>query len=176
MTPTRGQVAAPLVDFTGLYEQHAAHVHRFALYLSGDPALADDLTSEAFVRAWTARERVELSTVRAYLFAIVRNLFLEGRRRERRHAPLDERIRSTVPGPEDLADGHRQLRTVLTALSSLPEIDRTAVLMRADEALPYEDIANVLGISVGAAKVKVHRARLRLAEALQAAPHREKRP
>ncbi len=64
---------------------------------------------------------------------------------------------------------------MLTALSSLPEIDRTAVLMRADEALPYEDIANVLGISVGAAKVKVHRARLRLAEALQAAPHREKR-
>ncbi len=175
MTPTRGQVATPLVDFTGLYEQHAAHVHRFALYLSGDSALADDLTSEAFVRVWTARDRVELSTVRAYLFAIVRNLFLEARRRERRHAPLDERIRSTVPGPEDLADGHSQVRALLTALSGLPEIDRAALLMRADEALPYEDIANVLGISVGAAKVKVHRARLRLAEALRATPHREKR-
>lgn len=175
MKPTRGDVAAPLVDFTSLYEQHAAHVHRFALYLSGDAALADDLTSEAFVRVWTARDRIEISTVRGYLFAIVRNLFLEGRRRDRRHAPLDERIRSTVPGPDDLADHHSQLRTVLTALSALPEVDRAALLMRADEALPYEDIANVLGISVGAAKVKVHRARLRLAETLQAAPRREKR-
>jgi DNA-directed RNA polymerase specialized sigma24 family protein len=42
--------------------------------------------------------------------------------------------------------------------------------MRADEGLPYEDIAAVLGISIGAAKVKVHRARLKLAEALQAGP------
>lgn len=175
MKPTRVEVATPLVDFTGLYERHAAHVHRFALYVSGDSALADDLTSEAFVKVWTARDRVELSTVRAYLFAIVRNLFLEGRRRERRRAPLDERIRSTVPGPEDLANGQSQLRIVLTALSALPEVDRTALLMRADGALPYEDIANVLGISVGAAKVKVHRARLRLANALQATPHREKR-
>lgn len=175
MKPRRPEVAAPLVDFTALYEHHATHVHRFALYLSGDPALADDLTSEAFVRVWTARERVEISTVRAYLFAIVRNLFLEVRRRDRRHAPLDERIPSTVPGPEDLANGHSQLRTVLTALSALPEVDRAALLMRADEALPYEDIANVLGISIGAAKVKVHRARLRLAETLQATPHREKR-
>lgn len=67
MKPTRGGVATPLVDFTGLYERHAAHVNRFALYVSGDQALADDLTSEAFVRVWTARDRVELSTVRAYL-------------------------------------------------------------------------------------------------------------
>jgi DNA-directed RNA polymerase specialized sigma24 family protein len=46
-------VATPLVDLAVLYREHARDVHRFALYLSGDPALADDLVSEAFVRVWT---------------------------------------------------------------------------------------------------------------------------
>ncbi len=54
---------------------------------------------------------------------------------------------------------------MLTALQALPEIDRAAVLMRADDEMAYEEIARALGISVSAAKVKVHRARLTLAEA-----------
>ena len=53
------------------------------------------------------------------------------------------------------------------ALDALPEADRSAVLMRANGGLPYEEIAAVLRISVAAAKVKVHRARLKLAEAAE---------
>ncbi len=170
MKPVRPDVPMPLVDFADLYREHAHNVRRFALYLSGDAALADDLMSEAFVRVWTAKERVELATVRGYLFAIVRNLFLKHVRHERRHAPLDDRIVADQPGPEDRATDRSSLRAVLAALGALPEIDRAAVLMRADEGLPYEEIAAALGISTTAAKVKVHRARLRLAETLQAAP------
>jgi DNA-directed RNA polymerase specialized sigma24 family protein len=76
MTRTDENLAAPPIDFAGLYGAYAHDLRRFALYLSGDAALADDLVSEAFVRAWTVRERVEMATVRGYLFAIVRNLFL----------------------------------------------------------------------------------------------------
>jgi RNA polymerase sigma-70 factor (ECF subfamily) len=65
---------------------------------------------------------------------------------------------------------------VLTALARLPEIDRAAVLMRADGGLPYEEIAAALQVSVAAAKVKVHRARLKLAEALQPAGSKERNP
>src|SRR5512143_2176563 len=169
MTPSRPEVATPLVDLARLYRDQAHDVHRFALYLSGDPALADDLVSEAFVRAWTARERVELTTVRGYLFAIVRNLFLQQLRRDRHRAPLDERVASDAPGPEDLACGRSRLRAVLAALDALPEVDRAAVLMRADDRMPYEEIAAALGISTAAARVKVHRARLRLAETIQPA-------
>ena len=167
MKPARDESKATLVDFSGLYRAHAQDVRRFALYLSGNPALADDLVSEAFVRVWTARDRVELTTVRAYLFAIVRNLFLKHLQIEHRHAPLDERAVDDQPGPERRVRDQSDLRTVLAALAKLPEIDRAAVLMRADEGLPYEDIAAALGISAVAAKVKVHRARLKLAEALQ---------
>ena len=176
MTPHHRAPAEPLVDFATLYSDHAADVHRFALYLSGDPALADDLVSETFVRVWTARDRVELTTVRGYLFAIVRNLFLQDLRRQRRRAPLDEAVASNQPGPDVRASGHSSLRAVLAALALLPEVDRAAVLMRADEGLPYEEIAAALGITVSAAKVKVHRARLKLAEMLEPAANKERRP
>ncbi len=170
---TRRPQPSPLVDLASLYREHARDTHRFALYLSGDPALADDLVSEAFVRVWTARERVDLSTVRGYLFAIVRNLFLQELRQHRRRASLDERIASDQPGPEQRAGAESSLRVVLAALDTLPEVDRSALLMRADDGLPYEEIATVLGISTVAARVKVHRARLRLAETLQIATKKE---
>jgi RNA polymerase sigma-70 factor (ECF subfamily) len=166
-------VRAPLVDFAALYREQGADVHRFALFLCGDPALADDLTSEAFVRVWTARERVDLATVRAYLFAIVRNLFLQSRHRDRRRAPLDERMPTDEPGPETKARDQSALRAVLAALAILPELDRAALLMRAEDSLPYEEIARALGLSTSAAKVRVHRARLKLAEILHAANERE---
>ena len=166
MTPAHPVVVTPLTDFARLYRDHAADAHRFAVYLTGDPPLAEDLVSEAFVRVWTARERVELTTVRGYLFAIVRNLLLQHLRHERRRAPLDERIVDGRPDPEVRASDQSRLRAVLSALHDLPEIDRAAVLMRANGELPYQEIAAALRISVPAAKVKVHRARLRLAEAL----------
>ena len=159
-----------LIDFAGLYEVHAQDTRRFALYLSGDATLADDLVSEAFVRVWTARERVALPTVRGYLFATVRNLFLQHVNRQKRRAPLDEHAIDSRPDPEDVASGQSELRVVLAALNRLPEVDRAAVLMRADEGLSYEEIAVALGVTVTAAKVKVHRARLKLAEERLARP------
>ncbi len=51
---------------------------------------------------------------------------------------------------------------MLAALQQLPEIDRTVLLMRALDEMPYEEIAEALGIPVVTAKVKVHRARLKL--------------
>lgn len=164
MKPVPGMAAQPTVEFSDLYRIYAHDLRRFALYLSGNAALADDLVSEAFVRAWTARDRIEFSTVRGYLFAIVRNLFLQQLRHERRRQPLDDEMIDERPGPEARAGDHDDLRVVLAALAELPEIDRAAVLMRADDGIAYEEIAVALGISVASAKVKVHRARLRLAE------------
>jgi RNA polymerase sigma factor (sigma-70 family) len=168
MTPDPGPTT-PLLDVAAVYREHAAGLRRFALYLSGSAATADDLVSEAFVRLWTARERVVLSTLRAYLLAIVRNVFLQRLRHERRRAPLAEDYSDDQPGPEERLSDRAELKAVLAALGRLPEIDRAAVLMRADGGISYEDIAVTLGLSTSAAKVKVHRARLKLAEARVAA-------
>ena len=73
-----------MTNFGELYRQYAPDVFRFALYLSGERADAEDITAETFVRAWSAPEPVRMSTVKGYLFTIARNLFLQGRRRKSR--------------------------------------------------------------------------------------------
>ncbi len=153
-----------MVDFATLYERHAGEVFRFALWLSGDRALAEDITSETFVRVWTARARLDLSTVTGYLLTIARHLYLRGLPRERRRSEIGPEFADPRPGPHELAEKRGELGAVLADLQRLPEPDRTALLMRAQEQMPYEEIAAALGITVAAAKVKVHRARLKLAE------------
>jgi RNA polymerase sigma-70 factor, ECF subfamily len=151
------------MDLASLYKRYAPDVNRFALYLSGDRALAEDLTSETFVRLLLAKDRVELATVKGYLFTITRNLFLQGLRGEARRCELPSDVRDSAPRPDEAAQGRAELRAVLAALQELPEMDRAALLMRAQEGLAYEEIAAALGLSLAAVKVKIHRARLRLA-------------
>lgn len=153
-----------MLDFETLYTRYAADVYRFALSLSGRRADAEDIVSETFIRVWTARDRVEIATVKGYLLAIARNLFLHDLRHGKRRAGLDEGVADPQPGPATRAEDQAELEAVLVLLQRLPEIDRAALLLRAQEDMPYEEIAAVLGLSLSAAKVKVHRARLKLAE------------
>lgn len=159
-----------MIDLAALYRTHAHDLHRFALFLSGDPAAADDLVSETFVRLWGARERLDLATVRGYLFTILRHLFLEERRRARPTETVDEHLPSDVADPERRATARSELAATLAALQQLPEIDRAALLMRVEGDLAYPEVAAALGISAAAARVKVHRARARLAAARRPAP------
>ena len=153
-----------MTDFEDLYQRYARDVYRFALYLCGNKALAEDIASETFVWVWTVRDAIRTESVKAYLFTIARNLHADGRRREARHVAIPEVLLDPSPGPEVEALDRQALEAVLLALQQIPEVDRAALLMRAQDGLPYEEIARSLGLSVSAAKVKVHRARLRLAE------------
>jgi len=151
------------LDFGGLYERHAADVYRFALYLTGNRADADEIASETFVRAWIASGSIRTATIKAYLFSIARNLHVERLRRRARHGEMPADVRDRAPGPEVVAEGRSELSAVLSALQAMSEIDRAAVLMRA-EGVAYDEIGRALGLTSAAARVKVHRARLRLAE------------
>jgi RNA polymerase sigma-70 factor (ECF subfamily) len=150
------------MDFHELYDRYAADVHRFALYLCGDPALADDLTSETFLRAWSSTSPIREATVKAYLFTIVRHLYLSELRRSSRHAPLTDAIASPAPGQDVRFEKGSALDTVLRGLRALPEIERAALLMRTQGGMSYAEIAETLQLSTVNAKVKVHRARLKL--------------
>lgn len=150
------------IDFATLYERYAKDVLRFAVYLTGNRADAEDIAAETFARAWMARGEIRVGTVKAYLLMIARNLWLERARSRKRTAPLQTDVRDTDAGPEAAAVARNRLRAVMAAMSSLPELDRSALLMRACGELSYEAIGAALGIPVGSARVKVHRARLRL--------------
>jgi RNA polymerase sigma-70 factor (ECF subfamily) len=151
-----------MLTFQDLYETHAAAVYRFALSLTRDPHQAEDITSETFVRAWARNDRIRTETLRGYLFTIARNLALDGRRRGRRQADLDETLADPASGPADRAVAGITLERAERVLHSLPEADRSAFLLRVQQDLPYAEVARVLGISLIAARVKVHRVRARL--------------
>lgn len=150
-------------DFAMLYQRYFLDVYRFALSLSGNAAQAEDIASETFARVWLVPTELRLGTVKAYLLTIARHLFLKGLRREARQVELDDRLPDPAPSPAARAEHRAELAAVLQALQRLPEVDRAALLMRAEEGMSYEEIAAALGLSLTAVKVKIHRARLRLA-------------
>lgn len=149
-----------MTDFSALYQRYAQDVYRFAYYLSGNRGEAEDITSETFVRAWTAPEEIQMATVKGYLFTIARNLFLQGLRKRSKQVGLEEDLRDPQASPYKQAEGKQALAAVMEDLQTLPESSRSALLMSAVDGMAYEEIARVLGISLAAVKVKIHRARL----------------
>jgi RNA polymerase sigma-70 factor (ECF subfamily) len=160
-----------MTDFEALYRRYARDVFRFAFYLCGEHATAEDIASETFVRAWNASGRIRAATAKAYLFAIARNCYLEGLRRARTrgghhagsHTELNDLMADPSARPDAAASGRSELARILAALGELPEIDRTVLLFRARDEWSYEEISEATGLSLAAVKVKIHRARRRLA-------------
>jgi RNA polymerase sigma-70 factor (ECF subfamily) len=157
-----------MTDIEDLYERYAGDVRRFALYLCGDVVIADEITSDTFVRAWMAAGRIRQPTVKSYLFTIARNAYIDLLRRAARQTQLDENMPDTRTSAQTQMEQSAEVRAVLAALQQLPEMDRTVLLMRTLAEMPYEEIAETLRIPVGTAKVKVHRARLKLMQTRQA--------
>jgi len=150
-------------SFTDLYSRYSRDVYRFALYLSGDPNLAEDITSETFLRVWLTDTPIRLNTVKSWLLTIARNLFRHELRRLRRtqELPVELRLPDSVV---NTVQAKQELARVMAALDTLPEVDRSALLLRALHACSYQEIAAILGISLASAKVKIHRARLHLSQ------------
>lgn len=149
--------------FSELYQRHGRDVYRYAYYLSGNATLAEDITSEVFLRVWSSTQPVQVPTVKAYLLVIARNLYLHDLRHSKRGRELDGNLAGAISLSRDV-ESREELRQVLAELQQFPELDRSALLLRAEHGLSYEEISAALDISVAAAKVKVHRARVRLAE------------
>ena len=152
-----------MTDFHDLYIRYAGDIYRFALFLCGDAAEAEDITAETFVRALTGKAPLVSATVKGYLLTIARNLHLEFAQRRKRLSELPQELPDSSPNLEHVVSQKTELEAVQEYLQMFPEVDRTALLLRA-EGVPYDEIANALNISLASAKVKVHRLRLKLAE------------
>lgn len=155
------------LTFHILYKRYAKDVYRFSYWLCGDESEAKDITSETFVRVWTAQKEMRAESVKAYLFTIARNLFLKGQRRNNKFASLDsEMVDESTQIQKDL-EVNQQLTQVFRALQKLPDIDRTIMIMMAEKEMSYAEIAQVTGISIAAIKVKIYRARIKINKLLQ---------
>ena len=151
------------MDFTGLYRRYAPDVFRFALHLTGNRAVAEDIASETFVRAWTARDRLRAVTVKGYLLMIARNLYRDSLRGpDGREVAVAINAPDPASGPEASASARSDLAAALERLRRLPELDRSILVMAGIEQLAYDEIASIVGLSVAAVRVRVHRARLKI--------------
>ncbi len=151
-----------VTSFEELYERYSKDVYRFSYWLCGDADDAKDITSETFVRVWTSETETRLESVKAYLFVIARNLYLQQKRKKNKFSTITEDIAETTHQPEQLAEDRSELEQTLTVLDTLPEIDRAVLLMRAQDELSYEEISKMTGLTVSSVKVKIFRARAKL--------------
>ncbi len=160
-------MSARAITFHELYRRYAEDVYRFALWLTGNSHDARDITSETFARVWTAPDEPRMDSVKAYLFAIARNLHRKQWRRTSRLEPLDDGLRDPAASPDQTAEQRDEFHRTVGALQQLAELDRSVLLMRAEDGLSYEEIAAATGLSVAAAKVRVFRARAKLSAILE---------
>jgi RNA polymerase sigma-70 factor, ECF subfamily len=151
-----------MLSFEELYVSYSPDVYRFAAWLSGNTKDAEDITSETFARAWMNFNNIRTETLKAYLFTIARNFYLESLRKRQDHETLNDIHLDPRPAIEKVLEAQSQLDQVRATLLTLPEIDKSAFVMRVQYDLPYAEIARVLQLSESAVKVKVHRVRKRL--------------
>jgi RNA polymerase sigma-70 factor (ECF subfamily) len=151
-----------MLTFEELYLAYSPDVYRFAYWLAGDPGDAEDITADTFFRAWMNFDTIRTETLKAYLFTIARNIYLESLRKNRNHRQLEESQPDIRPAMEGMIENQNELDTVRNFLKTLPEIDRSAFVLRIQYDLPYTEVARILRLSETAVKVKVHRVRKKL--------------
>jgi len=161
-------------EFALVVRAHGDAVHGFVLRrVGGARALAEDLTQEAFLRAWRGRRSFRGETsMRGWLCAIAANVVRDHARRERRR-PAEVATPEWFDVPDlsgDASSGlaeHEGLDRLRTALAALPANQREMVLLRERDGLTYAEIAAALGCPVGTVMSGLSRARARLLEAVR---------
>jgi RNA polymerase sigma-70 factor, ECF subfamily len=149
--------------FDRLYRSHGVDVLAY-LRRRATPDVSDDGLAETFLVAWRRLDEVP-SEPRAWLFAVARRVLANQRRSARRQSALVDRL--IGERPNGYAE-QPERDPVLEALATLSPLDQEALMLAAWEGLNSVEAAQVLGCSAVAARLRLHRARRRLARVLAA--------
>ena len=162
----------PSLAWDDIVAEHSARVYRLAYRLTGNRHDAEDLTQDVFIRVFRSLDTYEPGNFPGWLHRITTNLFLDRARRatrirmDRFAEGAEERIEDRHDRPETLVQDAGFDADVETALLSLSEDFRVAVVLCDVEGLSYEEIADVLGIKIGTVRSRIHRGRTQLRSAL----------
>ena len=153
-------------EFRSAFLEMIPRLRRFAMSLTKDAVLAEDLVQDTLMRGWRSRSRFAAGTnLGAWLFTIMRNAFYSLHRKQPKAISGSDGIVESIatipeqPGKLDLIDAQ-------AALATLPPVMREALVLVAIENLSYEDAARVMRCQIGTVKSRVWRARHQLAQAL----------
>jgi RNA polymerase sigma-70 factor (ECF subfamily) len=145
-------------DLLRLYDSEAVRLRGWLQRELGDRETATDLTAETFARALVAMRRQRGGDQTAWLYGIARHLLADYRRRQRVEDAARRKLAMPLRTWSDYHDGEPDV----PGLDELAEADREALELRIVDDLSYEAVAERLGVSAGAARMRVHRALSRL--------------
>ncbi len=148
-----------------LYEAYYMRVFSYVMTLSGDRLQAEEITQETFFRAFSGKSgyRGEAGEV-TWLCAIAKNLFLDEKRRRRRHEPIPDTLPDPGESVEQRAAGRDASFRIHLALHGLEEPYREVFELRVFGELSFREVGEIFGRTENWARVTYHRARLRLRE------------
>jgi RNA polymerase sigma-70 factor (ECF subfamily) len=161
-------VPAETESFADLYERCFTRVYGYVASLLRDRSAAEDVTAQAFERAYRRRSsyRPARGSAEAWLFGIARNAALDELRRRKRQAPLEvDHEDRTLPGPEDRAELALKREVVRAALVTLDARERDLVALKFAAGLSNAEIAHVLGMTESNAGTRLHRTVTKLRKA-----------
>lgn len=144
-----------------LFARHHTRLYAFLARLTGDTGTAEDLVQEVFLRLLRFRERYAGDgEFISWLYRIARNLATDDHRRRRETVPLEilELPDDGAPLPLERLTLEERQAQLERALAALPATHREVLLLRGVEGLSHRDVAEVLGCSEGAVRVRMHRA------------------
>lgn len=168
--------------FAAIYQRYQGGIYRFALHMTGNTGMAEDVTQEAFIALMTCSAQFDPSqgSLRAFLFGIARNHVLRALTRERGYVALSEDsveenpqmlLGGSIAALQDtLEDLTRQevIERVRQAVMTLPPLYREMVVLCDLEEMSYAESAQLLSCSVGTVRSRLHRGRALLLVKLQA--------
>ncbi len=167
--------------FNSLVERHERAVYNLCYRLLGERSIAEDATQEAFLSAYRAIGRFEGGNVRSWLLRIAANECKdELRRRQRRsttsleamsearETPFD--LPDLAPGADQITESHEFGAAFQRLLNQLPYDQRQAILLVDVYEYRYEEVAEMMGDSLGTVKSRIHRGREKLRAMLTAQP------
>lgn len=174
--PADAEVIARVLDggtqeFATLVTRYQRALYRHAAAMVLDHGAAEDMVQDAFVRAYTnLRECRDPAHFRAWLFQTLRNRCLDYLKEPRRRQMSLDAAESVLDGgesPSDAAERTQMRRRIAAALERLAPVQREAFVMHYVDGMPYEAMAELLGVSVSALKMRAMRARETLSAALR---------
>jgi len=159
-----------------LFEEHCDRIRRYILGMVRDPAEAEDLTQETFLRAYSHWDSLrDKNAARGWLYRIATHACLDRLRQRVQHVSLDgeEGARSTASAPspspsaQEVAERAETSVCVQRCLDYLSDSYRAVILLYEGHSLTAPEIAELLGESVGTVKIRLHRARRKLQEIME---------
>jgi len=160
--------------FSALVEKYQGPIYGYALHFFRNPESAADVAQDTFLRAYRFLHTYDSSRRFAtWLYSIARNLCIDRHREQRRHEQIGlepisgaDEARSHERSPLTILESREDRARLSEAIRELPEKYRTPVVLCYFQGLSYQEISEILGISLNNTKIRIFRAKKQLLRAL----------